>query len=87
MNINPNQKESVSQKQRILDYIKKGHMITQVDAFNKFGCFRLSARIKDLKAEGHNIKTKSISKNGKLFAGYYLGEDSDRTENQSTIFD
>ena len=46
----------VSQSKGILAYLrthKKG--ITPMDALNKFGCMRLSARIHDLKKEGHNI--------------------------------
>jgi hypothetical protein len=87
MNINKNKRESVSQKEQILGHMQKGHVITAIEALNKFGCFRLSARIKDLRDEKYNIKAKTVNRNGKMFAGYYLGEDSDRTETQTDMFD
>ncbi len=31
--------------------------ITPIDALNWCGCFRLAARISDLRAQGHDIKT------------------------------
>ena len=34
---------------------------TPIDALNKFGCFRLAARISDLRNDGMLIKTKIIS--------------------------
>lgn len=46
----------ISQNQKILKYLrthKKG--ITPMDALKLCGCFRLSARIHDLKEEGHDI--------------------------------
>ena len=48
-----------------------------MDALNKFGCFRLSARIKDLKNEGHNIYSEMETieyEDGtvKRYARYYL---------------
>lgn len=47
-----------SQNRKILRYLgksKKG--ITNVDAAAKFGCYRLSGRIFDLRQDGHNIVT------------------------------
>ena len=48
--------KAISQNQKILKYMRthrKG--ITPMDALKFCGCFRLSARIHDLKEEGHNI--------------------------------
>ena len=36
-----------SQNERILAHLKKGKKITPLDALEKFGCFRLAARISD----------------------------------------
>lgn len=44
-----NNNRKKSQKQLILDYLLEGNEITPMDALNKFGCFRLGARIADLK--------------------------------------
>ena len=55
----------ISQNKGILAYLQSGKSITPIEALKEFGCFRLSARIFDLRAMGHNIKTKSITINGK----------------------
>ena len=61
-----------TQNEKIKAYLTKGKAITPIDALNKFGCFRLSARIKDLRDEGLNIATKYVTKAGKTFASYKL---------------
>lgn len=55
-----------SQNKQILNYLNDGNSITPIDALNLFGCFRLGARIHDLKSEGYDIKTEIKSINGKL---------------------
>lgn len=62
--------QSLAQKGEILTYLQKGCWITPMDALRLFGCFRLGARIWDLKKEGHHILTKMIEFNGKRFASY-----------------
>lgn len=47
----------LSQCDQILGYLKEGHSITPIDALNLFGCFRLAARIADLKKRGNEIIT------------------------------
>lgn len=61
-----------TQNEQIKAYLIKGKAITPMDALNKFGCFRLSARIKNLRDEGLNIATKYVTKEGKTFASYKL---------------
>lgn len=61
-----------SQNEQILTYLSKGKGLTPIDALNKFGCFRLAARISDLRSQGHTIWTQSVTKNGKTFASYKL---------------
>lgn len=56
-------KKQPTQCDRILNYIskhKKG--ITQAQAVEKFGCYRLSARISDLREMGYDIVTKHETK-------------------------
>lgn len=65
------QERQMSQNQQILGLLKKGP-ITAMDALQKAQCFRLAARINDLKALGHNILTETIKENGKRFARYRL---------------
>ena len=62
----------MSQNTQILNYLEKGKKLTPLAALNKFGCYRLSARILDLRQRGHNIITENISKNGKTFAQYSM---------------
>mgnify|MGYP005993141607 CR=1 FL=1 len=62
----------MSQNDGIINYLKQGKKLTPIKALNKFGCFRLSARIFDLKQMGYNIECTNVSKNGKHFAEYKL---------------
>lgn len=45
----------MSQKIQILNYLKQGRAITPLEALRKFGCFRLGARVWELKRAGHKI--------------------------------
>jgi hypothetical protein len=63
----------MSQNQQIANYLNKGKKLTPIDALNKFGCFRLAARIADLRNQGLNIETTIIRlKNNKQVAQYWL---------------
>lgn len=44
-----------SQRNRVLSALEKGERVTSLDAFNKFGITRLSARIYELRERGYNI--------------------------------
>ena len=50
----------MTQKQRILNYLKEHKSITQLEAINIFWDWRLSAKIYQLKKEGYPIKTEMI---------------------------
>lgn len=43
------------QTDRILEYMREFGSISQREAVNDLGCYRLSARIADLKEEGYEI--------------------------------
>ena len=61
----------MSQNKQIANYLNKGKKLTPIDALNKFGCFRLAARIADLRNEGMNIVTNTIKlENKKQIAQY-----------------
>lgn len=64
----------MTQAQRILIYLKSGKTLTPIEALNKFGCFRLAARIADLRRDGHKIWTNYIQKDNKIFAAYKLSK-------------
>ena len=63
----------MSQTAQILDMLRNGP-VTAMDALQKAGCFRLAARVADLRQAGHNIETETIQVNGKHIAQYTLKE-------------
>ena len=65
----------MSQTTQIANYLNKGRKLTPIDALNKFGCFRLAARIADLRNDGMNIKTTIVKlKNKKQIAQYSVNQ-------------
>lgn len=72
-NVNPNPATSLSQKAQILADLQKGKAITPMDALNDYGCFRLGARIADLKNEGWPIASKYVTTpSGKRVKSYFF---------------
>ena len=62
-----------SQTNQILAHLKNKNGITAFEALDRFGCFRLAARIKDLREAGNNIETTMIETDqGKRVARYFL---------------
>jgi hypothetical protein len=67
----------MSQTTEILDMLKRGP-VTAMDALQQVGCFRLAARIADLREQGHEIITDTITTpTGKHIASYKLKGASD----------
>ncbi len=62
----------MTQNQQIANYLSKGKAITPIQALNKFNCFRLAARISDLRNDGLKIITKIVTKEGKSYASYSI---------------
>lgn len=62
-----------SQCGAILEHLQAAGSITPIEALEKYGCFRLGARIFDLKKLGWDIRTEKEKKNGKTYARYVLG--------------
>lgn len=61
-----------SQNALIKGWLLNGYSITPMEALNMFGCFRLSARIADLREEGLAVVTDMVTINDKRVARYYL---------------
>jgi hypothetical protein len=60
-----------SQNALIKGWLLNGYSLTQMEALNQFGCFRLAARISDLRDEGlHIIRDMVTLENGKRVARY-----------------
>jgi len=62
----------MSQRIKIKTWLESGKTLTPIDALERFGCFRLAARIDDLRRDGLDIETKYKYQNGKRFASYGL---------------
>jgi hypothetical protein len=68
---------NLSQNQSILAVLKEGESLTPMDGLQRFNCFRLGARISDLrngKVGGvkYPIETLREKKDGKRYARYVL---------------
>ena len=65
----------MSHKQDVLTALQRGETITALDALNRWGCFRLAARIYDLKQDGVRIDDIDVTtKSGKTVKGYRIAE-------------
>ena len=62
----------MTQNKEIIRYLTKGNKLSPLEALERFGCFRLSARILELRKKGFNIKTEYVTKNKKTYAEYSL---------------
>lgn len=75
MNNNMNPVTSQSQNDAIAKYLKEGGHLTPMDALNLFGCFRLAARIGELRKKGMVIDRKDVpvinSKGRIVYVGDY----------------
>jgi len=60
----------MKQIEAILSHLKIEGSITPLDALMLFGCFRLGARIFELRKQGHDIETKRVTDKGKTYAEY-----------------
>lgn len=61
----------MSQKDAILQHLQRAPL-TPIEALNKFDCFRLAARIEELRHKGYAISTSVRVEGGKRFAEYEL---------------
>lgn len=67
----------MSQNDMVLSYLKRGKTLTALQALNKFGCFRLAARVHDLRNSGYDIVAADYElPNGKRIARYSLSAKS-----------
>lgn len=64
--------QPTTQTEMILAALRRGERLTPLDALRRFGCFRLAARIDDLRRAGHEIVTETRETDGKRYAVYHL---------------
>ena len=62
----------MTQTEMIRAHLESGREITPMDALQQYGCFRLAARIKDLRDAGMPIETATEQRDGKAWAKYRL---------------
>ena len=61
----------MTQRDAIFLYLQTNGSITPIDALMHFACFRLGARIYELRQQGHTIETEHITDDhGKTYARY-----------------
>ena len=51
---------TITQNQMVLMALQEGKSITPMYAWRRFGCFRLGARIYDLKQKGYKIASRMV---------------------------
>jgi hypothetical protein len=67
-------KKTKTQIERLVNRLLTGKRLTRIDAFERFGVQRLSARIHELRNSGLIIETEKVKKSGKLVVAYkFLG--------------
>jgi hypothetical protein len=62
----------MSQNDQIRAALLAGRTLTPLDALTEFGCFRLAARVADLRRSGLDIECINETTNGKRYAHYQL---------------
>ena len=62
----------MSQKSQILAYLKRGRSLTGIQALNLYGCFRLAARIEEIRCMGYRVETDMIAVGKKRVARYRM---------------
>ena len=62
----------MSQERNILDHLRRVGYITPREALDTYGCFRLAARVRGLRLDGHDIRTETVRRDGKRFARYVM---------------
>jgi len=61
-----------TQTAQILRHLEERGTITPMDALTDYGCFRLGARIYELRQRGYDIETEMVSSGGKRYARYRI---------------
>lgn len=69
----------ISQKQRIINYIRQFGSISSWEAYSDLGITQLGARIDQLKKEGYEFKSKWVSNTNRFgektdYKRYYLAD-------------
>lgn len=63
----------MTQTEQIKRHILKHNSITPLEALRKYGCMRLAARIRELRAEGFSVQTAIVTRGDRRYARYVMG--------------
>lgn len=61
-----------SQAEMLKEHLTSGKEITPIEALEKYGIFRLAARVHDLRDQGLKIETRTEQVGGKKWAVYRM---------------
>lgn len=70
--------ENATQKSVLLEHLRRFGSIEPLTALREYGIYRLGARIADLRNDGHNIVTETVTSTSRItgrpvhFANYIL---------------
>ena len=70
-----------TQRERIEEYMLSGNSITQIEALEKFGCFRLASVIHRIRKKRFVYTTMITNKYGNQFAKYYVSDKDKYSDN------
>ena len=63
----------MTQTDAILAHLSRGESITPLEALQLYGCFRLAARVRELRKDGLTIHSEMVkTANGKRIARYSM---------------
>lgn len=63
---------TITQTDGVLAILQARGSLTPLEALDELGCFRLAARVYELRAEGHHIESEHVTKNGKSYVRYVM---------------
>jgi hypothetical protein len=57
---------------KVLQHLRSGKRITAYEAVQRYGIYRLAARISDLRKAGHDIKSEDVRDGSRHWAVYWM---------------
>ena len=75
------EKPTESHRRRVLEHLMTGETITPKEAWLRYGCYRLGARIYDLRKMGYDIENINKHKSER-YAEYLLKKENEESNKQ-----
>lgn len=79
----------MSIKSNVLNYLKEGHTLSELDGWKLFNTLNVRNRISELRQEGYNIKDKTEYNKAtkKHYSIYWLSDEPVKTEQETIMAD